>query len=398
MKPAFRTSLLGMSLCLWAAGCASTPRYQGPPLTGDPLIDGRNRIEHGVPKDKVLWQYRTARVAMQRGLYEEAARDLDAALQRIQGVYGLDDSARQSRRLFNEEAKKTFIGEPYERVMAYYLRGILYWMDGEPDNARACFRSGQLHDSDTEDRTYASDYLILEYLEGYTTAKLGGDASDEMERAKEIAGDGKLPPYNPEANVFFFVDFGPGPTKYASGAYGEQLRFRIPPSPVQSASLQIVGKDLALHPWVDVAFQATTRGGRVMDHVLGNKAVFKSTTSTVGDAAILGGAVVASGPGRRDNTTQAVGLGLVAAGILTKFLSEATSPEADTRSWDNLPRFLSFAAQELPPGEHTATIQFKNESGQVLPNLTKTVHVHVPPDGPDKVVYINDQSVTPQSL
>ena len=398
MKPATWSSLLGMSLCLWAAGCATTPRYQGPPLTGDPLIDGRNRIEHGVAKDKVLWQYRTARVAMQRGLYEEAKQLLDDALRRIEGVYGLDESARQSRRLFNAEAKKTFIGEPYERVMAYYLRGILYWMDGELDNARACFRSGQLHDSDAEDKTYASDYMILEYLEGYATAKLGGDASDEMERAQELAKGGALPPYNPEANAFFFVDFGPGPTKFAGGQYGEELRFRVANSPVQTASLKIAGKDLALHAWDDVYFQATTRGGRVMDHVLGNKAIFKSTTGTVGDAAIISGAVLAGGPHRRNDTAQAVGLGLVAAGLLTKFVSEATAPEADVRAWDNLPRYLTFAAQELPPGEHTAVIEFKNAAGQILPHLTKTVHVHVPPAGPDKVVYINDQSVTPQSL
>jgi hypothetical protein len=30
-----------------------------------------------------------------------------------------------------------FIGEPYERAMAYYYRGLLYWRDGEIDNARA---------------------------------------------------------------------------------------------------------------------------------------------------------------------------------------------------------------------------------------------------------------------
>ena len=43
-----------------------------------------------------------------------------------------DKSARKARGYFHEESSKGFRGEPYERVMAYYYRGILYWMDGEP--------------------------------------------------------------------------------------------------------------------------------------------------------------------------------------------------------------------------------------------------------------------------
>ena len=60
--------------------------------------------------------------------------------------------AARARGLFAAERTKPFIGEPYERVMAYYYRGILYWRDGQPDNARACFRSGQVIDSDPSAR------------------------------------------------------------------------------------------------------------------------------------------------------------------------------------------------------------------------------------------------------
>ena len=34
--------------------------------------------------------------------------------------------------------------------MAFYYRGLLYWRDGQPDNARACFRSAQFIDADAE--------------------------------------------------------------------------------------------------------------------------------------------------------------------------------------------------------------------------------------------------------
>ena len=56
--------------------------------------------------------------------------------------------------------------------MAYYYRAILYWMDGEPDNARACFRTGQLLDSDAENKTYVGDYALLDYLDGLASVKL----------------------------------------------------------------------------------------------------------------------------------------------------------------------------------------------------------------------------------
>ena len=46
-------------------------------------------------------------------------------------------------------------------------------------------------------------------------------------------------------------------------------------------------------PYDDLNFQATTRGGRVMDHILANKAVFKSATDTAGNVAIVGGAITA---------------------------------------------------------------------------------------------------------
>jgi hypothetical protein len=205
-----------------------------------------------------------------------------------------------------------------------------------------------------------------------------------------------LPPYRSEFNVLFFFEFGPGPTKYATGEYGEQLRFRVPNSPVASAQLKINGATYPVAPTDDVYFQATTRGGRVMDHILGNKAVFKATTDTVGSAALIGGlgaAAVSS-----DRTTQQVGLGIAMAGLLSKAISAATVPAADTRAWDNLPRYLSFAALPLPPGQHQATIEFKDAAGQVVPTFTKLFTLNIPADGRDKVVFVSDQSATPQTL
>ena len=158
-------------------------------------MDGRSAIAAGPEKDRVLWQYRTGVALMRRGEFAEAERMFDDALLSIGGILQGDKAAKKSRGYFNEEAKKTFLGEPYERVMANFYRGILYWMDGEPDNARACFRNAQIQDSDTETREYSNDWVLMDYLDGYVTAKyFGGDGADAFKRADESFKLGELAP------------------------------------------------------------------------------------------------------------------------------------------------------------------------------------------------------------
>jgi len=394
---AFALKYVPLLALLLFSGCASTPQHHVT-LTGDILVDGPNMIVNGPPRDKVLWQYRTAAAAMRHGKFDVAKPVLDDSLLTLGGIYGKDADARKARGYFHAEAKKTFIGEPYERAMAYFYRGILYWMDGEPDNARACFRSAEFEDGDAEDKKYAGDWVLPDYLDGLATTKLAGDGSDALKRARANSKNITLPDYNTRANVLFFLEFGPGPLKYAGGQYGEQLRIRTRPSSVVAARIRTGAVNLDVAPTDDVNFQATTRGGRVMDHVLGNKAVFKSATDTFGDAAIISGAILASGPRRgRKDATDEVGAGLLLAGLASKIFSAATTPESDARTWDNLPQFISFATLSLPPGQHDVTVNFLEPGDKVVANLTKQITVNIANTDRDKVVFVSDSSTTPQT-
>ena len=127
--------------------------------------------------------------------------------------------------------------------------------------------------------------------------------------------------------------------------------------------------------------------------ILANKAGFKSTTDTIGNAGIISGAVLAGTQRGRHSSADEVGVGLIAFGVLSKIVSSATTPAADTRSWDNLPQFLSFAALELPPGQHTVTVEFRNVGGALIPSLTKTITVDVRAGG-DTVLFVSDKSST----
>ncbi len=391
MKPLV-SGLLLVSL-LFFAGCATTQTPQIP-LTGDILVDGPRMIAEGPARDQVLWQYRTAAAALRRGQFEAAKPLLDAALARLQGVYGPDSEARKSRGMFQRESHKTFIGEPYERSMAYLYRGMIYWRDGELDNARACFRSAEFEDSDAENQEYQGDWVLPDYLDGLATVKLGGDGRDALQRARANAKNITLPDYQPQANVLCFVEYGPGPEKYRAGSYGEELRFRARRSEIFSATIKTGAIVKSVAPCDDLNFQATTRGGRLMDHVLANKAVFKGTTDSAGDMALFGG--LATATVSRDRTVQSVGLGVALAGLIAKGISSAATPEADIRQWNNLPQFISFASLKLTPGNHVLTVEFNNAGRASLSSLTKTINVNVRADR-DTVVYVSDSSTTPEN-
>jgi hypothetical protein len=142
--------------------------------------------------------------------------------------------------------------------MTYYYRGILYWKDGERDNARACFRNAQIQDSDTGTNGYRNDYVLLDYLDGLATAKLGGDGSDMFKLSQASAIMHKPPPYDTNANVILFYEFGKGPRKYATGQFAERLKFRSGPRGPTSANFFLNGKNLPLNPFDDLYYQAAS--------------------------------------------------------------------------------------------------------------------------------------------
>ncbi len=377
-------------LLLGVAGCATSPKQPSFVPTGDPVADGVARMERGEERDRVLWQYCTALTALRLGRREEAKPLLDAALARLQGLYGPDSEARRSRSYFAKESRKTFVGEPYERSMAYYYRGILYWMDGELDNARACFRSAQLMDSDVEDHRYAGDYVVMDLLDGWATFRLGGDGAEAVERARGVARRGSPPGFEGGNNVVIFAESGRGPKKYAAGEYGEQLKFRPGASRAGRVRVGVGGKWVEMEPLDDLTFQATTRGGRVMDHVLANKAVFKGATDAAGNAAINGGAIMAT-QNNRNSAVDEVGAGLLVAGVLSKIISAATTPDADVRAWDNLPQYLYVGSMRLGVGEHRVRVEFLDVDGRVLEGVTREFVVELGREGEDTVLFLSDQ-------
>ena len=371
-----RLGIATLLLALALGGCASAPEMPSFVPTGDPVADANTRIALAPPQDRPLWQARLGLEALRRGDWDEAKAKLDDALLAQGGMMGPSADAARARGLFHREDSKLFVGEPYERALVYYYRAIVYWKDGEPDNARACYRTAELLDSDAAASEYKGDWVLPDYLDALASARMKADGSDSLQRAQQNS-HGMLPPLDPDANVLVFVEFGSGPRKYAGGEYEEELYFQPGTALVRSAVLQVAGQTLRIATYDDVSFQATTRGGRVMDHILANKAVFKETTDVLGDAALIGAGISAYQPDSHRNDGLTVGL--AAVGLLSKIASAATTPAADIRCWNNLPQWLGFASLKLPVGEYPATLEFRGADGSVVSTKQFTLPVHATP-------------------
>ena len=379
---------------LLAGGCASAPERPQVHYTGDPIVDGNAELAAAPKKDRILWDYRIALTALRVGNDAEAKAKLDDAISLMGGILANSADAKKARSLFHEESSKTFIGEPYERSMAYYYRGMLYWKEGEPDNARACFRSAQIIAADSEDQHYQVTWVLINYLDGLAATKLGGDGSDAYKLAQANETHRKLPPYDAKDNVLVFAEYGQGPKKYAGGEYGEQLKFIVENSRAKSARISVNGQTHHLPAYDNVSYQATTRGGRVMDYILNTKAVFKRTTDTVGDVALVGAAVAADniyqGNGQRSQGAETAAIALAGVGLVSKVFSAATTPAADIRTWDNLPQRLSFSAFKLPVGDFPAVVEYLDEGGHPIDDLTENVTIHVADADKDTVVFLSE--------
>lgn len=268
--------------------------------------------------------------AIDQGHLDIAARALDGAIARIELIYSNSDSAKKARSLWSSEGVKDFKGEPYERAMTYYYRGLLFMAEGDYQNARASFRSAEYQDTISTDETYAGDFGMMSLLAGWasTCAADPSMASDLYQRAATQQPEGlKAPPAS--HTTLLLVESGTSPVKTASGSYGEALKLQSGENPFVATLAN--GSPMPLLG--DVGWQASTLGGRQIDTILDGKATFRQGSDIVAGASGLG--VQAALSMGTDNLSAAGALAVV--GIAAVLVSSATKTRADTRTWDNLP-------------------------------------------------------------
>lgn len=381
MKPGSVICLLALPLL---AGCQTPVIQHAPEYSNDLVAEGKRIIAQAPAKDKNLWRLRVALLALKQNRHAEARALFNAAMPSAGAILKGDSSTRKAQSLFSPESSKGFHGEPFERTMGWFYQGVLYWMNGEPDNARACFRTAQLFDAAPQSG-HRGDWILMDYLDGLASDKLGGDSRAALKRARTAAGEIPLPDYDASANVLVFLQFGFGPLKKSGGDVGERISYAGGNSRTQSARIRTSVKGVNAPALDNLTFQATTRGMRQMDWVLARKARVKKTADLVGDVSFLPGIILTQPEGTRD-----VGLALLGAGIAAKAVGGSTQPRSDTRTWNNLPQHLAFAALRLPPGSQPLEVEFFDADNNLIPALGRTLTIEVKPRG-DTVVFVADK-------
>ncbi len=385
MKFATASSLLCLLCALWMTACQTPDIQPAPEYSDDLVVEGKRLIAQAPRQDKNLWRLRVGLVALKQNQPNDAKALFEAAMPAAGQILQADASTRMAQSLFSPENVKGFHGEPYERAMGWFYRGLIYWMDGEPANARACFRTAQLMDALAEKHEHRADWVMLDYLDGFITAKLGKDGSAALQRAREHAGAIALPDYNPAANTLLVLQTGFGPVKESGGDVGEALVYAGGHSDVAQIRITVAGQTVTTPIFDNLTVQASTRGSRAMDLVLARKATVKKVGDTIGDVGTVPGVVLVDYEDTRD-----AGLALLGVGLVGKFIGNSVEPRADTRTWNNLPQHLSFAALNLPVGEHPATVDFIDATGAALPDRQKSVLFNVQA-GRDTVLLVADR-------
>lgn len=342
----------------------------------DSFVDGKNNKL--VPILRNLWMEgeRNAVLnfnylglaAIEVGEYDIAKAALDESILRIESIYANDKNAEKAKSLWNEEKVKDFKGEPYERSMTYYYRGLLYLKDGDYQNARASFLSAERHDTLSELEKFQGDFGLMNFMAAWSSYCDGDKsrASDLYSRA--LTQDSKnFQSIGYEYPFIVLTETGLGPEKIGTGQFQEVLE--IVPSkekdffknvnfpkinfPLVAGMPKLVG---------DITYQGTTRGGRPIQGILNGKASFKGNLDAAGDVAVsVGTATMVASAYSGDGDTVAAGAVITALGFLGKLISSGVAPKADTRAWSSLPDNIYLSQATAIPKSTNLEISYVTE-------------------------------------
>ncbi len=294
--------------------------------------------------------------ALALGKVDVAEKALDGAVFRIDLIYADNPEAQKAKSLWTAEKIKDYKGEPYERVMAFFYRGLAYAARGDFQNARAMFKQADYQDTVAQAESNAGDFSLMPYMAGWASYCDGNSNMAKEFLQQAIKYDKNYADLSVEQPVVVLYETGRAPFKYGGGRSGEALKWEAHKMPSQTV-VAACGADQSscfvdkFIVGADVGFQATTRGGRAFDAILGGKADFKEGAQNISKVGMTVGAVGADAAmmtGNRDMAGIAA-IGML-AGLVAQGVADSTQTQADIREWEQLPGFIWIGtAPQLQP-------------------------------------------------
>lgn len=340
------------------------------------LASAEQRLQSEGERNMVLNHMRAGTIAFEANNRNAAELHFDAALNRINGFYADDAQARKARSLWYSEGTKNFLGEPYERAMAFYYRGLLDLQKADYENARASFKSAMIQDSFAEEQQDRADFALMLFLEGWAS-HLNGDrslANEAWNELKTMRPDFVAPAANHSALVL--AESGKAPRKLADGIGHNLLVYRRGKR-FKEQRVKIVSSGTLLYPMEDIYLQASTRGARPIDSVLDGQIRFKKTNAKRGsvltDVATGAANTFSYITGERASTGVFGAMQL--AGTVALAFSSGARAEADTRYWDNLSDAVHITTLPAAEVSDELSLEYLNSKAAALrqPITTKAV-------------------------
>ncbi len=389
MKRVIGLKIVLYTAILFAIGCAGRQEFKKKDINKErmksyladkpeELKPGFRRILEEGKRNYVLNNMRVGVDAFKLGYHDIAKRRFDNALNHIEAVFADNETARKARSIWYEEGMKEFKGEPYERAMAYYYRGLLYMMDKDYENARASFKSGIIQDAFAEESQHRCDFALLLFLEGYCSLKLGAHqmARAAFDEVRKLRPDFIFPPA--DSNLLMIIETGSSPRKLADGVGHEELKFfRGRNIKVKHATLFLDNRKIVAYPIEDIAWQAMTRGGRPVDKIIKGQVQFReahekiSTTLTDVSSNML----LANPLSSQAETIGGVSAALGIFGVAEMALAARTRTHVDTRYWDNLPDTVHLSWSRAEPMSYELKIKYLDENGSLVSEEIEKINI-----------------------
>ncbi len=267
---------------------------------------------------------------------------------------GLNED-RTTAAVWVHEGVRIWKGEPFEQALLYHYVATQYAVQDDWENARAAASNALFRltdfggDKSSEDLTRSAaeddNFLDIEYTAVDTNfalgfvmqaigSKLSGASGFDAQLNAAVAINEDLNALTDRIRSGFdtllIVDYGKGPTKIAYGPDDALLRFDPQERHRGPITVNINGSHAAkLNPVCDIDRMA-------VDHRWNNLEDIRIAKSVIGDVLVVSGFAVAAHGGNRDSLeTVLAGLGMMAAGALTK-----SGAKGDTRYFEFAPQSI----------------------------------------------------------